>query len=113
MFYDVTSDEGRVRLLIDDTQDPALFTGEEIGEVLALNQGSVLRAAAQLLLLIAGSEARLSKKVTTQDLATDGPAVAAELRKQAEALRTQADDQDRAENEAGGGMFDIVEFGAY
>ena len=37
MFYDVTSDEGRVRLLIDDTQDPALFTGEEIGEVLGLN----------------------------------------------------------------------------
>ena len=96
MFYDVTSDEGRVRLLIDDTQDPALFTGEEIGEVLDLNQGSVLRAAAQLLLLIAGSEARLSKKVTTQDLATDGPAVAAELRAQAAALRKQADDQHAA-----------------
>lgn len=113
VLYDVTSDEGRVRLLIDDTQDPPLFTGEEIGEVLNLNQGSVLRAAAQLLLLIAGSEARLSKKVTTQDLATDGPAVAAELRAQAAALRKQADDQDRADTEAGGGFFDVIEFGAY
>ena len=113
MFYDVTSDEGRVRLLIDDTQEPPLFTGEEIGEVLNLNQGSVLRAAAQLLLLIAGSEARLSKKVTTQDLATDGPAVAAELRAQAAALRKQADDQYRADTEAGGGFFDVAEFGAY
>ena len=113
MFYDVTSDEGRVRLLIDDTQDPALFTGEEIGEVLALNQGSVLRAAAQLLLLIAGSEVRLSKKVTTQDLATDGPAVAAELRAQAAALRKQADDQRAAEQADGGGFFGVVEFGAY
>ena len=113
MFYDVTSDEGRVRLLIDDTQDPALFTGEEIGEVLNLNQGSVLRAAAQLLLLIAGSEARLSKKVTTQDLATDGPAVAAELRAQAAALRKQADDQHAAEQADGGGFFGVVEFGAY
>ena len=111
--YDVTSDEGRVRLLIDDTQEPPLFTGEEIGEVLDLNQGSVLRAAAQLLLLIAGSEARLSKKVTTQDLATDGPAVAAELRAQAAALRKQADDQDRADTEAGGGFLDVIEFGAY
>ena len=113
MFYDVTSDEGRVRFLIDDTQDPALFTAQEIGAVLDLNQGSVLRAAAQLILMIAGSEARLSKKITTQDLATDGPAVAAELRAQAAALRKQADDQDRADTEAGGGFFDVAEYGTY
>ena len=113
VLYDVTSDEGRVRLLIDDTQDPPLFTAQEISEVLNLNQGSVLRAAAQLILLIAGSETRMSKKITTQDLATDGPAVAAELRAQAAALRKQADDQDRADTEAGGGFFDVAEYGTY
>ena len=113
MFYDVTSDEGRVRLLIDDTTNPALFEDAEIEQILALNAGNVHRAAAQLLLLIAGSEARLSKKVTTQDLATDGPAVAAELRAQAAALRKQADDQHAAEQADGGGFLDVIEFGAY
>ena len=111
--YDPDLPESQVRLLIDDTTNPAVFDQSEISAILSLNHGSVLRAAAQLLLMIAASEARLSKKVTTQDLATDGPAVAAELRAQAAALRQQAADEDAADAAAGGGIFDVAEFGTY
>ena len=113
IFYDPSSPEGLVRFLVDDTTNPALFEDEEITQILALNGGSVHRAAAQLLLLIAGSEARLSKKITTQDLATDGPAVAKELREQAAALRRQAAEEDAAVAAEGGGYLDIAEFGTY
>ena len=77
--YDPATPGGMVRLLIDDTGIDPVFSDEEITAFLSLNGGSALRAAAQSLLMIAGSEARLSKKITSQDLQTDGPAVAAEL----------------------------------
>jgi len=50
----------------------------------------------------------LSKKIRTQDLQTDGPAVAEELRKRAEALRKQADTIDPATGEPF--AFDIVDY---
>ena len=97
-----------VRLLIDDTSLDPVFTDPEIAAFLNLNGGSELRAAAQALLMIAGSEARLAKKITSQDLQTDGPAVAAELRAQAQALRAQADADDAASVDAG--VFEVVEY---
>ena len=107
--YDPGTPVGQVRLLIDDTDDSApIFHDSELDTFLTLNGGSVLRAAAQALLLIAGSEVRLGKKITSQDLATDGPAVAAELRAQAAALRTQADQLDAAAPEAS--IFEVVEY---
>lgn len=95
----------QVRVLVGDT-DKAMFDDQEIEAFLALNPGSVRRAAAQALDVVAVSEALLSKKITSQDLATDGPAVAEALRKQAAALRAQAD----AEEGASGGAFDVVEW---
>lgn len=52
--------------------------------------GGPLWGAADALDAIATTEVLLSKKLQTKDLSTDGPAVAAELRKQATALRTRA-----------------------
>ena len=75
-----------VRLLIDDPETGGVFDLAEIRLFLA-TAGHPLLAAADALDVLATSEVRLSKKITTQDLTTDGPAVAAELRKQAEALR--------------------------
>ena len=75
-----------VRLLIDDPETGGVFDLSEIRLFLA-TAGHPLLAAADALDVLATSEVRLSKKITTQDLTTDGPAVAAELRKQAEALR--------------------------
>ena len=75
-----------VRLLIDDPETGGVFDLSEIRLFLA-TAGHPLLAAADALDVLATSEVRLSKKITTQDLETDGPAVAAELRKQAAALR--------------------------
>ena len=77
-----------VRLLIDDPETGGVFDLSEIRLFLA-TAGHPLLAAADALDVLATSEVRLSKKITTQDLTTDGPAVAAELRKQAEALRAR------------------------
>ena len=82
--------EGEVdyaRLLIGD--DQGVLADEQIA-LLILRAGSTLLGAADALDAIASSEVLLSKKISTQDLTTDGPAVAAELRKQAAALRARA-----------------------
>ena len=52
-------------------------------------EGDLKPAAAQLLDRVAGSELLLSKKITSQDLTTDGVAVARELRALAQQLRDQ------------------------
>lgn len=90
--YDPTSDVGYVRLTIGDTiVDPAgqVFTDAEIGAFLK-REGGPLSAAARALDIIADSEARLSKAIRTQDLATDGAKVADSMRKHAASLRAQA-----------------------
>jgi hypothetical protein len=93
---------GMVRLLITDINDAdPLFTDDQIEAFLATEAANVKLAAATALEVIARSEALISKKITTQDLSTDGPAVAAELRASAKALRDQVakaeqDDDDDA-----------------
>lgn len=86
-----------IRLLIGDL-DPAnqLFTDSQVEAFLRLGGGSAYRGAAEALRVIARSEVMISKKITTQDLSTDGPAVAAELRKQAAELDAKADALDAA-----------------
>jgi hypothetical protein len=106
------SDEQRqVRLLIADT-DPAnrFFSTLQLTDFLTLNGDSVRRAAAQALDVWAANEAMVSKKIRTQDLSTDGPAVADALRKSAAELRRQAD-QGEGDAEATG--FEIAEFTPY
>lgn len=100
-----------VRLLIADT-DPAtrMFSTRQIAAFLRLNSDNVRRAAAQALDTIASNETLVSKKITTQDLSTDGPAVAASLRAQAKELRRQADSGEGDSDSFG---FEIVDFEPY
>lgn len=99
---DPSTDIGMVRILATDMDETSpLFTDAQIQAFLAL-EGGVRRAAALALETIATSEALISKKIRTQDLSTDGPAVAAELRARAVALRAQ---QQKVEDEAGIGTF--------
>lgn len=96
---DYTTPTGKVRLLIADLADPPLLSEEVLQGYLALNESEdaqigVLRAAADALDAIATSETLISKKIRTQDLTTDGPAVAADLRKRAAQLRHQAIDKE-------------------
>lgn len=108
---DPTTDIGRVRLLISDTDPPnLLFTDAQLTAFLALNAGVVRLAAAQALLATAANEVMVSKVIRTQDLQTDGAKVAQALRELAA--------QYRAEHEAGYGDetatgFVIVDYDPY
>jgi hypothetical protein len=91
--YDVAGPVGQVRLLIPDNDgDNHLLADADITALLALEGADVRRATAAALELIASSEAMVSKKIRTQDLSTDGPAVAKSLLERAALLRGQADD---------------------
>lgn len=95
------TDEGRVRLLLGDTDtDNLVLNDDQIGGFLDIAEGNIKRAAAAALDTIASSEALLSKKIRTQDRQTDGPAVADALRAHAKALRAEADSEDTQEEES-------------
>jgi len=96
--FDVTTDRGKVRLLITDTdQANPIFTDEEIDAFLSITQvndeNDIRLAAAQALDTIASSEALVQKRIKLLDLSTDGPAVAKELRERAKELRRQVDEE--------------------
>jgi hypothetical protein len=102
---DYTSAVGQVRILIADVSDDAdeqLLDDEQITALLTINSDHVRRAAADALDAIATSEVLVSKKIRTQDLQTDGPAVAASLQARAKQLR------DQAEREDADFVFDVV-----
>lgn len=90
----------QVRLIIGDTnaEDPD-FDDDQVRGFLSIARDSVLRAAADALDAIATNEALLSKKLTTQDRATDGPAVADALRRHAAALRGRAKEEEDAQDD--------------
>lgn len=113
---DYTTPTGQVRLLIADLATPPLMEDAVLegylsmhgytGEADSIERPGIWRAAADALDALATSEVLVSKKIRTQDLSTDGPAVAAELRKQAAALRYKADQAD-AEDDS---FFEIIPF---
>lgn len=97
---DYKSPLGQVRLLSADFDEAApLLTDDQLSAYLAMNNDNVLRAAADALETAATSESLISKKIRTQDLSTDGPAVATDLRKQAASLRARADAADATDPE--------------
>jgi hypothetical protein len=102
---DYTTAAGQVRLLIADVaSNPAdrLLEDDQVLGFLAMNGDSVRLAAADALDAIASSETLVSKAIRTQDLATDGPKVATDLRSHATRLRTLAAADD------GDSVFDVV-----
>ena len=94
----------QVRLIIADVDESnPLFADDQIRTYLALAGDSVRLAAADALEAIAVSEVLISKKIQSQHLSTDGPAVAEALRKLAATQRQLAADEDEVE------LFDIVD----
>ena len=82
-----------VRVLIADpipTDGDPLLSDDALAALLTLNGDDARLAAADALETIAVSEVLVSKKIRTQDLTTDGPAVSAELRALAKRLRDAA-----------------------
>lgn len=106
MSIDYTTDLGRVRLLIPDTDEATglIFTDAQITAFLTLEGQIVKRAAAAAIEAIASSEVMVSKVIRSQDLQTDGAKVSDALLKRAAELRRQADEDDPATG------FDIVDF---
>ncbi len=93
-----------VRVLIADLNEAAyLFTDEQITTYLTLTGDNPRLAAADALEAIAVSEVLISKKIKSQHLDTDGPAVAKALRELAATQRQIAADEDRED------VFDIVD----
>ncbi|MGH3651561.1 hypothetical protein [Glutamicibacter sp.] len=103
----------QVRVLIADMATPPLIDDPTLQTYLELQgwedgaRWAVKRAAADALEAIAVSEVLVSKKIRTQDLTSDGPAVAEALRKLAAGYRGQADDEDPDF----GGVFEIIDTG--
>lgn len=93
--YDVTTDAGKVRLLITDTDiNNAIFSDDEIAAFLGMFDSSVNRAAAMALETIATSQALTLKVIKLLDLQTNGDLLSAELRARAAALREIANTYD-------------------
>lgn len=104
---DFTTDVGRVRkyipdlLQLPDPSDPLLpasfmWSDDEIQSFLDDELGNVKRAAAYILIATANNENLILKAITTDDLATNGPAVSAAMLNTAKALLAQADAADGA-----------------
>jgi hypothetical protein len=112
---DATAAELRIiRTLIPDSEaifgpneDQTMFSDEDLQDFFTAGNGSTLRAAAFANYAIAASEALISKKIKTQDLQTDGPAVADAMRKNGDALFVRAD---KDEVQAATDFFQIVDF---
>lgn len=89
---DYTTPLGKTRLLSADLDESApLLSDEILSGYLALHADNPYRAAADALDAMATSATLLDRKIRSQDLQTDGPAVATELRKKAASLREEAD----------------------
>ena len=109
---DFTSDVGRVRKYIPDVvqlADPAnpssvlsfMWSDDQIKSFIAdeiadptqpAKSYEIWRAAGYVMIATANNENLILKKITTEDLGTDGPAVADKLLKAAAALMKRADD---------------------
>lgn len=106
MAIDYTTDLGKVRLLIPDTDETNFVLGDDQITALLDMEVYVKRAAAAALDLIASNEVMVSKVIRTQDLQTDGSKVSAELRARAAELRRQVDEDDDATS----GNIDVADF---
>lgn len=103
--YDLTTNRGKVRLLITDiVAADYCFEDDEIDTFLTLGV-SVYKAAGLGLMTIAINEVLVQKRIRLLDLTTDGPAVAAELNKKAQEYFKLAEEEDLATS----GGFDWAE----
>jgi len=100
-----------IRTLIPDseaifgpTENETMFSDEDLQDFFTAGNGNTLKAAGFANYAIAASEALISKKIKTQDLSTDGAAVADALRKNGDALFARAD------KDAEPGTFEWFEF---
>lgn len=89
--YDLTTNIGKVRNLINDTtQIGALLTDEEITAILSLHSSDLFMAAHTCLMRIAASKALLAKKKSAGNYSEDLTAIARECREVAAVYKEMA-----------------------
>jgi len=97
--YDTATDTGKTRLLIFDTDATNyVFEDAELSVFFVMEGDSLKRAAALALETMASNEAFVLKVITLMDLRTDGAATARALLARAALLRSQADDEEFADD---------------
>ena len=88
---DVTTDIGKVRLLIPDRYSTApIFQDDEVSALLTLENNNLKRSAALGIEIIATDQAMIQKVIKTLDLSTDGAKLSDALLKRAGLLRESA-----------------------
>lgn len=103
--YDLSTDAGKVRLLVPDNKFASyIFEDDEIDLFLAL-EGGIKKATAMALETIASNEALVLKVIKLLDVQTDGAKVSDALLKRSALLRSQAEDDALADGDG----FDIAE----
>lgn len=108
MPYDVTTNVGKVRLLLNDIDDNSpVFSDDELQAFLDIEGGSIKRAAAQAIDSQATNEALAAKVIKDHELTTDGAKLADAMRKHAAALRAQAKEDEGNADE--GFAFEVVD----
>ena len=109
--YDPTTDRGKVRLTIGDTDtvnaDRQIFTDAEIDAFLGMNSSIIKLSSASALEAMAASQVFLLKVMKNMDFQVDGGAVGRELRLQAKQLRKDFEDNGDGTFE---GMFGVAEY---
>ena len=116
---DYDSPVGQLRVLLPDLEqlvdpqfpdaDPSyMFEDDQLKVFLALNRGKIKAAAADAVDTLATNEAMVSKKIRTEDLQTDGPAVANAMRLHATVLRAAQKREDDEEDALD--SFNVVDF---
>ena len=103
--FDISTDLGKVRLLIPDrVEDTPIFEDDEILALLSIEDG-VKRTTALALETIASDNAMTLKVIRLLDLSTDGAKTSDAILKRAQLLRDQAEIADESDD----GGFDIAE----
>ena len=103
--FDLSSDLGKVRLLIPDRQpDEYVFHDAEILALLEMEDG-IKRTTALALETIASDQVMTLKVIRLLDITTDGAKVSDALLKRAQSLRDRAELDDETDE----GGFDIAE----
>ena len=93
-----------IRLHLTDLGPDYLLSDQDLKALYTDSGQSVARTVASGLRTIAASELLVSKKISTQDLTTDGPAISAELRALAREWDAKADAEQEVEPSAFSGF---------
>jgi len=96
---DYSTPVGQVRSLMNDVDDPYVFTDAQVQAWLAIYNDNIKLAAAQGLYTVAADSILLLKYVKTDDLLVDGQKVSSELRQLADRLHDEGQAEDALDDE--------------